>query len=69
MIDINNIDIELLRKDLENHFISIAFVITNVAFMDLERVRNASDEELVEIALKNGYDLTRYTVNSNQKTH
>jgi hypothetical protein len=31
-----------------------------MAIMDLSRVESASDEELVEIALKNNFDLNKY---------
>lgn len=53
------IDYEKLRKDLVDYF-GTAFTLNPMAMVDLLRVQNASDEELVDIALKNNFDLNRY---------
>ena len=54
-----NLDFEKLRRDLINYFGS-ATSFNPVAFMDVIKVENASEEELIEIALKNGFDLEDY---------
>ena len=53
------IDYEKLRKDLVDYF-GTAFTLNPMTMVDLLRVQNASDEELVDIALKNNFDLNRY---------
>ena len=54
-----NIDYERLREDLKDYFGS-ATVIMPVAIMDVIRVENASEDELVQIAMENGFDLSNY---------
>ena len=53
------IDIEKLRSDLMDYF-GTAMGFFPVATMDLIKVQNASDEELINIALKNNFDLNKY---------
>ena len=57
------IDIDRLRKDVENYYMS-GFVVTGfgAAFMEASDVKKASDEELVEMAQKAGFDLRKYIV-------
>lgn len=61
------IDIEKLRSDLMDYF-GTAMGFFPVATMDLVKVQNASPEELINIALKNNFDLTKYIVNGYSKT-
>lgn len=56
------IDIEKLRSDLKDYFGS-AMGFFPVAIMDLIKVQNASPEELINIALKNNFDLNKYIIN------
>lgn len=56
-----NIDIEKLRKDLIDHFTSAMFIVSPVAMMDLTKVEYATDEELIEIAISNKFNLEKYT--------
>ena len=56
-----NIDIEKLRKDLIDHFTAAMFIVSPVAMMDLTKVENATDEELIEIAISNKFNLEKYT--------
>ena len=60
-MDINDVDIEKLRQDLIDHFTAAMFIVSPVALMDLTEVENASDEEIVKIALENGFDLENYS--------
>ena len=53
------IDYEKLRKDLIDYF-GTAMSFSPMAIMDLSRVESASDDELVEIAKRNGFDLNKY---------
>lgn len=59
-IDINEIDIERLRKDLIEYFTSAMFMVSPIALVDLTEVENASDEQVVKIALNNKFDLNKY---------
>lgn len=54
-----NIDYEKLREDLINYFGS-ATSFYSVAYMDVIKVQNASNEELIYIALQNNFDLEDY---------
>lgn len=57
------IDVDGLRKDLESYYMS-GFIVTGfgAAFMEASSVKNASDEELIEMAQKVGFDLSKYIV-------
>lgn len=52
-----NIDIEDLRQALIDYF-GTAMMQNPMAIMDLSKVENASAEELIEIAYKNGIKIT-----------
>ena len=54
------IDIEKLRKALIDYFTSAMFMVSPVALVDLTKVENASDEKVIQIALDNKFDLTKY---------
>ena len=60
-IDIDDIDVDSLRDDLKDYFTSAMFIASPVALMDLSEVENASDVEVVQIALNNGFNLSEYT--------
>lgn len=57
------IDIDRLRKDVENYYMS-GFVVTGfgAAFMEATDVKNASDDEIIEMAQKAGFDFRKYIV-------
>ena len=57
------IDINKLRKDLENYYMS-GFVVTGfgAAFMEATDVKNASDDEIIEMAQKASFDLRKYII-------
>lgn len=54
-----NIDIEKLRDDLKDYFGS-ATPIYPIAYVDVIKVQNAIPNELVNIAINNGFDLSDY---------
>ena len=54
------IDIERLRRDMEDYYGSAMFNGFPMAIMDLSRIESLSDRELVELAQKNGVDLRKY---------
>lgn len=60
-----NIDYEKLRKDLIDYFGS-ATSFYGAAYMDVIRVENASYEELISIALNNGFNLSDYEYEYNR---
>lgn len=53
------IDYDKLRNDLIDYF-GTAMTFNLMAMSDLIRVERASNDELVEIALKNNFDLNKY---------
>ena len=55
----NNIDFERLRKDLIDYFGS-AMSIYPIAVMDVINLENASEHELIEIAINNNFNLSDY---------
>lgn len=61
------IDVDDLRRDLVNYFGTASFY-NPVAMMDVIDVERASDEEVVEIALRNGFDLSKYEVEESYRT-
>ena len=54
------IDSEQLRKDLKDYFGTAMFGGSPLAMMDMVQVESASEDELVEIAKRNGFDITDY---------
>ncbi len=57
------IDIDELRSDLIDYFGTAMSSGMPVAIIDLSKVENASPEELVKIAIANGFDISKYQVN------
>ena len=53
------IDIEKLREDLIDYFGTASFY-NKMAMMDLVNVESASDTEVIEIAIQNGFDIEKY---------
>lgn len=64
MLDIEDIDIERLRQDLINEVTAAMFIVSPIAMMDLTKIENASDEELIKIAVNHGYNLNDYIKNN-----
>ena len=60
------IDIDELRNDLINYFGS-AMQYNQVAMMELIKVEQASDNEIVNIALKNGFNLYDYEIKGKRR--
>jgi len=60
------IDVDKLREDLIDYF-GTAMQFNPVAVVDLGVVENASPEQLVNIALQNGFDLEEYDVNKGRR--
>lgn len=58
------IDIEKLRKDLIDYYGTAMFNASPLAITELSKVENASPQELINIALKNNFDLTEYETNN-----
>lgn len=56
------IDADKLREDMVNYYGTAMFGGLPMAMMDLSRAENASDEELVRMALDNNVDLSKYEV-------
>ena len=58
------IDIEKLRKDLIDYYDTAMFNASPLAIIELTKIENASPQELINIALKNNFDLTEYETNN-----
>ena len=58
------LDIESLREDLINYY-GTATSFYPIAYMDLIKVEKATDEELIQIAIKNNMDLNNYIIDNN----
>ena len=61
------IDYERLRNDLIDYFGAAMVVVSPVAVLDIDRVESASNDELIQIALQNGFNLNDYEVKSYRK--
>ena len=57
-----NIDFEMLRNDLMMYFGSATSVFP-AAFINIIEVENADENTLIEIALNNHFDLSKYEKN------
>ncbi|MBQ4339581.1 MAG: hypothetical protein IJC41_01080 [Firmicutes bacterium] len=55
------IDTESLRKDLINYFGTAVFSGMPMAVIDLSKAERASEDELIQLAYKNGFDPEDYT--------
>ena len=56
------IDVNRLRRDMKDYYGTAMFNGFPMAVMDLSRVESMSDQELVELAHKNGVDLRKYII-------
>lgn len=54
------LDSEGLRKELKDYFGTAMFIVSPLAMADYVAVERADDEELMEIARKNGIDVFKY---------
>ena len=52
-------DLERLREDLKDYF-GTAISFNPMAVIELSEVESASDDKLISIALKNGFNLSDY---------
>ena len=56
------IDIRRLRRDLEDYYGTAMFSGFPMAVMEVSKVERMSDQELVDLAQKNGIDLRKYII-------
>ena len=57
------IDVDDLREDLIDYFGTGMFNVSPAMMIMLEKVKSVSDMEVVDIAIKNGFDIRKYEVN------
>ena len=57
-----NIDFEQLRNDLIDYFGTAMTNGFNIAVIDLTKIENATNEELIIIAQSNNFDLNKYEI-------
>ncbi len=55
------IDIDRLREDLEDYFGTAMFNGNPQAMMELEEVKRASEQELISLARRCGFNINDYT--------
>ena len=65
----DNVDLNKLRNDLMEYFGIGMFSVSGFAIMDLIEVESANDEKLIEIAIKNGFDLSDYKRDKSLRLH
>ncbi len=63
------IDYEKLRSDLIDYFGSAMYSGLPMAIIDLSKVEVASNNELIEIAIKNNWNLTKYLIDDENIKH
>ena len=56
------IDVSRLRRDMKDYYGTAMFNGFPMAVMDLSKVERLSDQELVELAQRNGVDLRKYII-------
>ncbi len=56
------IDIERLRRDLIDYFGTAMYNGLPQAIIELSKVENASPNELISIAINNGFDINDYVI-------
>lgn len=56
------LDGDQLKKDLIDYYGTAMICSSPLAVIELTRVENASGNELVDIAKKNGFDLEKYVI-------
>ncbi len=62
------IAVEELRKDLIDYF-GTAMQYNPVAMMDLVKIENASDEQVVQIAMQNGINIEKYILDYEERSN
>ena len=60
------IDVDKLREDLKEYFTGAYFCASPVALIDLTEVETATDEEIIQIAIRNKIDLSNYVVDDSK---
>ena len=63
-MDIDNINIDRLRRELIDYYTAAMFIVSPIAMVDLTRIENANGEEIIRLAIKNGFDIDDYTYKS-----
>ena len=58
------INIEALRNDLIDYFGTAMFTASPLAIIELSKIENANEQEIIRIAIKNNFDLNEYKHNS-----
>lgn len=55
------INVEKLRNDLIDYFGTALFNGNSMVIVDLSKIEQANDYELIEIAIQNGFNLNNYS--------
>ena len=54
------INVEELKEDLINYFGSAIYSASPLAMMKLTKIEKATEEELIQMAIDNNFDLNKY---------
>lgn len=54
------VNTETLKEDLINYFGTAMYSSSPLAIIELTKIEKAKDEELIQIALDNNFDLNKY---------
>ena len=57
---IENLNFDKLREDLLDYYGTAMFNASPLAIIELTKVEKANNEELIEIAINNNFDLNEY---------
>ena len=60
-------DFEQLREDLLNYYGSAIGINFQMSICNISQIQNASYEQLINIALENGFNLGKYVINKEKK--
>lgn len=58
---VREIDIETLRKDLLDYFGTAMLNVSPLAILELSKIERADDEQIIQLAINNNFDLNQYT--------
>jgi len=61
------LNIEKLRNDLIDYYGTAMFNASPLAILELTKIKNASDNEIINIAIKNNFDLNKYKYHTKKK--
>ena len=62
-----NIDIKKLKEDLIDYFGTAMYNASPLAMIELVKIEKASNQEIIQIAIDNNFDLNEYVINTKSR--